>query len=82
VTPLVVLELQAILGSVVTDVQGLGVDERGRNPLQLGPFGPGQLLVASNGQGEESTHVVDETTRLGGDIDLNSIGEPAKIISF
>jgi hypothetical protein len=82
VTSLVILEFQAILRPVVTGIQGLGIDEWGGNTFEFGSLRSGQLLVPCNSHGQEASHIVDETTRMGGELDLNSVSDLAESIRF
>jgi hypothetical protein len=82
VLSLVILEFQAILRPVVTGIQGLGIDEWGGNTFEFGSLGSGQLLVPCNSHGQEASHIVDETTRMGGELNLNSVSDLAESICF
>jgi hypothetical protein len=80
--PLIVFKLQAVLGTVITDVQGLRVDEGSGDTTELSSLRSGQLLVARNGQREEPAHVIDESPGMGGERDLDRVGNLTESISF
>ena len=75
-------KLQAVLGTVITDVQGLRVDEGSGDTTELSSLRSGQLLAARNGQREEPAHVIDESPGMGGERDLDRVGNLTESVSF
>ena len=80
--PMIVFKLKAVLETVITDVQGLRVDEGSGDTAEPSSLRSGQLLVARNGQREEPAHVIDESPGMGGERDLDRVGNLTESISF
>ena len=78
-SPLVVLELQAILRSIVDGIQGLRVNERGVRTAQFDAFYARQLLVACYRNGKETSHVVGHATSFRRNLEINGLGNVLKV---
>ena len=73
-TSLVVLELQAILRSIVDGIQGLRVNEGGVHTAQFDAFCARQLLVACYRKGKETSHVVGHATSFRRNLEFDGLG--------